>query len=211
MGTNLKITKGILILLLLMLVVWSFVDPPYPEQLLLQHSGTALILIFLAIDFFRNRWRFSMYFGVALFAVLHVVGAKYIYSFVPYNDWILELFGFDLNETMGYERNHYDRFVHFSFGVLLFPVVFHFAMYKSNKKVLWSILISWLSIQTFSMFYEIFEWGLTVFLSGEAATNYNGQQGDVWDPQKDMALALLGSSLMGLFYLLKYKVLRKSF
>ena len=50
-------------------------------------------------------------------------------------------------------------------------------------------------IQTGSMIYELFEWLLTIIVSSEAANNYNGQQGDMWDAQKDMALALVGSSI----------------
>jgi putative membrane protein len=44
------------------------------------------------------------------------------------------------------------------------------------------------------MLYEVFEWLLTLLLSPKDADSYNGQQGDMWDAQKDMGLALLGSS-----------------
>ena len=47
-----------------------------------------------------------------------------------------------------------------------------------------------------SALYEIFEWLLTVIAAGVTADYYNGQQGDVWDAQKDMAAAQLGSALM---------------
>jgi putative membrane protein len=64
-----------------------------------------------------------------------------------------------------------------------------------------TIFMAWLMIQTGSMMYELFEWLLTIIVSSEAANNYNGQQGDVWDAQKDMALALVGSTLSALFAL----------
>ena len=57
-------------------------------------------------------------------------------------------------------------------------------------------------IQTGSMVYELFEWLLTVVMTSEEADYYNGQQGDIWDAQKDMALAMLGSTIMLLFYFL---------
>ena len=57
-------------------------------------------------------------------------------------------------------------------------------------------------IQTGSMIYELFEWLLTIVMSSDAADSYNGQQGDMWDAQKDMALAMLGSTAMLLFYML---------
>ena len=62
--------------------------------------------------------------------------------------------------------------------------------------------MAWLMIQTGSMIYELFEWLLTIVMSSDAADSYNGQQGDMWDAQKDMALALLGSTTMLLFYML---------
>ena len=63
--------------------------------------------------------------------------------------------------------------------------------------------MAWLMIQTGSMIYELFEWLLTIVMSSDAADSYNGQQGDMWDAQKDMALALLGSTVMLLFYMLR--------
>ena len=60
-----------------------------------------------------------------------------------------------------------------------------------------------------TVFYEVFEWQLTLWLSGDAAENYNGQQGDVWDAQKDMALAMLGATLSAA-YLLVFKKTKDS-
>lgn len=54
------------------------------------------------------------------------------------------------------------------------------------------------------MIYEMFEWLITVVMSPATADSYNGQQGDMWDAQKDMALALIGSTIAALFYLFKY-------
>ena len=63
--------------------------------------------------------------------------------------------------------------------------------------------MAWLMIQTGSMIYELFEWLLTIVMSSDAADSYNGQQGDMWDAQKDMALALLGATAMLLLYMLR--------
>jgi putative membrane protein len=59
-----------------------------------------------------------------------------------------------------------------------------------------SWFVAWPMLMTISMIYEIFEWGLTLVLSPDMADSYNGQQGDMWDSQKDMAMALLGASVM---------------
>ena len=111
------------------------------------------------------------------------------------------MFNFDLNQYFNFSRNHYDRLVHFLFGLLLVPTVRDlFSKFKLNYKML--LLLTFLSVQTFSMLYELFEWGIDVFLSGGMAEDYNGQQGDDWDAHKDMALAMLGS-MISIFYINK--------
>ena len=161
----------------------------------------------LLFDLKTKRLSLSSFIGVFLFILLHVIGARWIYSFVPYQSFFGS-FGIDLHELLklNTHRNHYDRFVHFSFGVLMFPYVYEVFKHRVKNSML-CLLLGWLSIQSFSMIYEVFEWLLTVLISGEAATDYNGQQGDIWDAQKDMALAMIGSSLVSIVYL--YKQLKR--
>lgn len=203
-----KLKTGLTVLTILLLLL-SLIDPVYPKEQFLQHTGTVFLLSFLVVDIFKNKWERSSFIGLLLFTLLHILGARYIYSFVPYNDWIVSLTGFNFQDYFDFQRNHFDRFVHFSFGILLFPLCFHLFRKKINGNYKLSAFIAWACIQSFSLIYEVFEWLLTLLFSGEAAENYNGQQGDVWDPQKDMALALLGSSLMLVFYLVKYRFLNK--
>ena len=118
---------------------------------------------------------------------------------------MIDYFSWDMNAYFGWERNHYDRMVHFSFGLLLFPAVVDYFKHKiplANKYVL---LITFLGIQTFSMIYELFEWNLSIFLSDGLADSYNGQQGDIWDAQKDMCLAMFGSLISYVYLAIKYK------
>jgi len=61
------------------------------------------------------------------------------------------------------------------------------------------------SVMAISGLYEMFEWGLTLVLSPEQAEAYNGQQGDFWDAQKDMALALSGALIAVWVLLLRSK------
>ena len=139
--------------------------------------------------------------GVAIFTLIHIIGARYIYSYVPYNEWSISITGFDLNAFLDTKRNHYDRFVHFSFGLVMIPICIQIVELMKLRSRIATIFMAWLMIQTGSMIYELFEWLLTIIVSSEAANNYNGQQGDVWDAQKDMALALVGSTLSALFAL----------
>ena len=195
-------TKLILIITFLAFTAITFIHPVYPREQFLQHAGTILLLIPLFADLVKDRMPMSAFVGILLFAVLHVIGARYIYSYVPYKEWSVSLGIVDADFFQD-TRNHYDRFVHFSFGVLLFPYLRYACKRWFNLKALPAIFMSWLIIQTGSMVYELFEWLLTIVMSPEQADNYNGQQGDIWDAQKDMVLAMMGSTLMAVYYFVK--------
>ena len=195
-------TKLILIITFLVFTAVTFIHPVYPREQFLQHAGTILLLIPLFADLVKDRMPMSAFVGILLFAVLHVIGARYIYSYVPYKEWSVSLGIVDADFFQD-TRNHYDRFVHFSFGVLLFPYLRYACKRWFNLKTLPAVFMSWLIIQTGSMVYELFEWLLTIVLSPEQADNYNGQQGDIWDAQKDMVLAMMGSTLMAVYYFVK--------
>ena len=195
-------TKLILIIIFLAFTAVTFIHPVYPREQFLQHAGTILLLIPLFADLVKDRMPMSAFVGILLFAILHVIGARYIYSYVPYKEWSVSLGIVDENFFQD-TRNHYDRFVHFCFGVLLFPYLQYACKQWFNLKALPAVFMSWLIIQTGSMVYELFEWLLTIVMSPEQAGNYNGQQGDEWDAQKDMVLAMAGSTVLAVFYLVK--------
>ncbi len=195
-------TKLILIITFLAFMAITFIHPVYLREQFLQHAGTVLLLIPLIADLVKDRMPMSAFVGILLFAVLHVIGARYIYSYVPYKEWSVSLGIVDADFFQD-TRNHYDRFVHFSFGVLLFPYLRYACKRWFNLKAQPAVLMAWLIIQTGSMVYELFEWLLTIVLSPEQADNYNGQQGDEWDAQKDMVLAMMGSTQMAVYYFVK--------
>lgn len=197
-------TKFVFIIFFVVFTVITFINPVYPHEQLLQHAGTVLLFIPLIVDTVKDKMPLSAFLGILLFAILHVVGARYIYSYVPYKEWSVSLGIVDADFFQD-PRNHYDRFVHFSFGVLLFPYLQYACKRWFNLKTIPAVFMAWLIIQTGSMVYELFEWLLTIVLSPEQADNYNGQQGDIWDAQKDMVLAMLGSTMMAFFYIFKKK------
>lgn len=187
-----------LIVLTFVLVAVSFIDPPYPRQLKLQHAPTIAILLALA----AASWLGIMGRGAAIcilaFLWLHLIGARWIYSFVPYDDWARAIFGTSISDVTGWERNHYDRLVHFGSGLLVVPAAEMLQRYGGMNQ-------SGAAIQAVAMVlavgagYEILEWLIAVTLSPQSAEAYNGQQGDVWDPQKDLALAFCGSLITAVF------------
>ena len=201
-----KTTKTILFFIVILIGILTCIHPIFPRDQYLQHIGTILLLIPMVADLRKSRMPMSAFIGIALFTLLHIIGARYVYSNVPYKEWSVSLGLVGANFFQD-PRNHYDRFVHFSFGVLLFPFLVYLCKERLRQKPLIAILIAWLVIQTGSMIYEMFEWLITVVMSPATADSYNGQQGDMWDAQKDMALALIGSTIAALFYLFKYKLI----
>ncbi|QDS99796.1 Inner membrane protein YjdF [Adhaeretor mobilis] len=132
---------------------------------------------------------------IAVFLLMHIIGARWIYSYVPYDRWCDALFGRNLSNQFGWQRNHYDRLVHFAFG-FLFTLPTAEAVKKLSGLNRWLALgAAFTVVAAVSAAYEILEWGLAVVAAPEFAERYNGQQGDYWDAQKDMALACLGSLL----------------
>ena len=85
----------------------------------LQHSATLIIGIFLIYDIKKDLLKPDTFVCIYLFMLLHIIGARWIYSYVPYDLWFQKLTGVGFNSFFGLQRNHYDRFVHFMFGVLM--------------------------------------------------------------------------------------------
>ena len=195
-------TKLALVLFVAIATIITCINPIYPHEQLLQHIGTVLLFIPLITDVFKKAMPISAFVGLVCFTILHVIGARYIYSYVPYKEFAVSV-GIVDSGFFQDPRNHYDRLVHFSFGVLLFPYLVFVCKKCFKQQRFITVFMAWLMIQTGSMIYELFEWLLTIVVSSDAADSYNGQQGDMWDAQKDMALALLGSTAMLLFYMLR--------
>jgi putative membrane protein len=183
---------------LLMLVGLVNIDQPFPEVAPLHHIPTLLMV--LGAPWWLRRWPLStpaLICFVAFFA-LHSFGARWTYSSVPYDDWVRWLSGTDTREIFGWTRNHYDRLVHIAFGALLLPAT---CTWLSGFTAQRGALITAGAILLLAIggAYEIFEWLLTLVMDPAVAEAYNGQQGDMWDAQKDMALGLAGSLAAGLW------------
>ena len=181
---------------LLILLLAAQIEQPYPEIALLQHIPTMLLLV--AAPALLRRWPLSTpaLACVALFFALHTLGGRYAYSNVPYDDWARALTGSSLSDAFGWTRNHYDRLVHFAFGALSVIPVAEIARRWGGlgRRGAMLAVLGW--VLGLSALYEIFEWLLTIVAAGETADRYNGQQGDIWDAQKDMAFATLGAILV---------------
>jgi putative membrane protein len=184
-----------MILLLIAAVAAAQVNQPYPELAPLQHGPT--IVVALAAPWLLRRWPLSngAVACILAFLLLHTLGGRYIYSYVPYDDWSRAITGHDLSSRFGWGRNGYDRLVHFAFGALLTAPLAEIARRYGDLRIGWSFLFAFTAVGFVGAAYEIFEWLLTIVVQGQTADWYNGQQGDIWDPQKDLAAAQIGCAL----------------
>lgn len=194
-------TRHLLVLALLFIgVIFASIQPLEYASYALHQIGTVLMLVFLYYCLKKIGLSFSSFTLYIGFLLIHIIGAHYLYSYVPYNEWSLQLFNFDLNQYMGWSRNMYDRLVHFGYGLLLYPLflrLFQVCLPQLSAKVLFLLVVQF--VMATSIIYEWIEWLIAIGLSPEEAENYNGQQGDIWDAHKDMWIATLGSIITGLF------------
>ena len=171
----------------------SCVRVPYPQYFWLQHVPTVAAVIGLAILDRRLGISRLSFLLILAFLATHLLGARYLYSFVPYDDWSERLIGTRISDRFGFTRNHYDRIVHLLFGLLLVGPTWRFSRRVIGTDWLWSAAFAFAIIMAASAIYEVFEWLVAVTLAPDWAESYNGQQGDPWDAQCDMALAGLGA------------------
>jgi putative membrane protein len=158
----------------------------------------ALAVGFVAALVVSHRWvplTNVSYTLIFLFLCLHTIGAHYTYSLVPYDRWAAAVFGRGLNEVLGLERNHFDRLVHFCFGLLMAYPIRELFMRLAGARGFWGYYLPLDLTMSFSMLYELIEWAVALAVGGDLGQAYLGTQGDVWDAHKDMALASLGALL----------------
>jgi putative membrane protein len=124
---------------------------------------------------------------------LHQVGAHYTYAEVPYDAWFKSLTGHKFNEVVGWERNNFDRVVHFCYGLLLAYPIREVFLRVADVRGFWGYFLPLDLTMSTSMLFELIEWGAAEMFGGNLGQAYLGTQGDVWDAHKDMALASLGA------------------
>ena len=184
-----------LILLGLFVIFWLLlaIAPHYREDWLLEN-----LLVVVAVPMLvwsHRRLRFSDYACTALFVFfcLHTVGAHYTYSEVPWNAALKSLTGWDAMTALEMKRNHFDRLVHFSYGLLIVPAVAELIDARGPLRGWWRHIVPVMFIMSNSELYEMIEWQAAEIFGGELGQAYLGTQGDIWDAQKDSLMAMLGA------------------
>jgi len=168
-------------------VAWSAIGPWYPSDWLLENALAWLFVAVLLATSHRFTFSRRSYTLILVFLLFHELGAHYTYAEVPYREWFPAL-------ALG-ERNHYDRLVHFLFGLLLAHPIREIFLRVAHVRGFWGYYLPLDLTMACSMLYELIEWGAAEVVGGELGMAYLGTQGDIWDAHKDMALASLGAVL----------------
>ncbi len=180
-----KLASWFLLAVVIAVLAWSALNPHDRFTWFLE---VAPVLIGLPIVIATHR-RFPLtpllYMLLAVHAVILMVGGKYTYAEVPAGFWVRDL--------LGLERNHYDRLGHLAQGFI--PAILAREILWRRSPLRGSRWLGFVVVSiclAFSAFYELIEWW-TAAASGEAAESFLGTQGDPWDTQWDMFLALVGA------------------
>lgn len=171
----------------LVLLAWSGIAPHDRFTWFLEVAPALLAAVILIAT--RSRFQLTplAYTCVWLHAAILLVGGHYTYAEVPLFNWLRDAFHLS--------RNHFDRVGHIAQG--FFPAIVARELLIRTSPLRpgkWLFILVCCVCLAISAFYELIEWGVAE-ATGSAADAFLGTQGDVWDTQWDMMLALFGAIL----------------
>ncbi len=170
---------------MLAVLAWSGTAPHDRFTWLLEVFPVLLGVPILVATYRRFRFTRLVYTLMALHAIVLMVGGKYTYAQVPLGDW--------MRDWLGLARNPYDRIGHLAQGFVPAMVARELLWRRSPLAgSRWLPFVVVCICLALSAFYELIEWW-TAAATGTAAEAFLGTQGDPWDTQWDMFLALVGS------------------
>jgi putative membrane protein len=167
--------------------VWSALNPKDLFTWFLEVFPAIIVLIVLVFTY--NKFRFTplVYTLILIHCIILMIGGHYTYAQVPLFDFIKEFFNQD--------RNNYDKLGHFAQGFVPAMVAREIIIRKNIiSSESWRNFFIVCFCLAFSAFYELIEWWVAIS-SNEAANDFLGTQGYIWDTQSDMFFALIGSIL----------------
>jgi putative membrane protein len=187
------------------------INPQYRADWALENVAVIIFVVALAAShrrFLLSRLSYTLIF---VFLFVHEVGAHYTYAEVPYDTWVKAVTGRSLNEAMGWQRNHFDRFAHFLYGLMMAYPLREFFLRVAAARGFWGYFLPLDVTISTSAIFELFEWGAAEIFGGELGAAYLGTQGDVWDAHRDMALASAGALISMLVTALINASLKRDF
>jgi putative membrane protein len=174
-----------MVLWLLVLWIITAIEPFNRRDWLLENLLVFVYSGLLVFSYPRFAFSNLSYALFTVFLSLHLIGAHYTYEHAPPGDWLQALFDV--------QRNHYDRIVHFCFGLLIAHPFRELLLRAAGVRPAWSPFLAVNCILAFSAFYELLEAAVATLVSPELGAAYLGTQGDSWDAQKDAFLAFSGA------------------
>lgn len=184
MKSNIKFHL-ILLAILLSILIWSVINP---KDLFIWFLEVLPVLIgAMVLIYIYPKYKFSnfVYVLITIEAIILIVGGHYTYTEMPVFNWI--------RDTLGLSRNYYDRLGHFAQGfipaIIAREVLIRNEVISKKKYLFFIVICVCLAI---SASYELIEFGVAKF-TGNSAEAFLGTQGDIWDTQWDMLMALIGS------------------
>ncbi len=171
------------------LLLWAVmaISPMDRRDWFLENILSVALVAVLAATYRRFPFSLLSYGLMTVFLTLHTVAAHYTYSEVPA--------GSLLKDAMALERNHFDRVAHFSFGLLMTYPLREFLVRTVPLTGYWSYVLPVAVLLALSGLFEIIESWIAQIVSPELGHAYLGTQGDIWDAQQDMTVALCGAIL----------------
>jgi len=165
--------------------IWSVIKPHDYFTWFLEVFPAIIALMILVGTYRAFQFSHLVYWLILVHAVILMIGGHYTYAEVPLFTWLKDIFALS--------RNNYDKVGHFAQGFVPAMVAREILIRKSpltpGKWLFFIVVCICLAI---SAFYELIEWWVAVG-TGEAAESFLGTQGDIWDSQSDMFLALIGA------------------
>jgi putative membrane protein len=146
------------------------------ENFLLACGMAALFLLRRKMPF--SRVSLTLIF---VYSALHSIGAHYTYSLVPYDEWSRNWLGFSIDETLGWERNNYDRVIHFLYGFMMAYPIREVFFRVADARGFWGYFLPLDLTMSTSALFELFEWWTAAIFGGDLGQAYLGTQGDEWD------------------------------
>ena len=195
MGIKMSNRKYLAILTGLFLVEAAIVaiKPWYPQDWMLENILPVIFLAYLWGTVNKLTMSKASYTLIFIFLAFHEIGSHYTYAEVPYDAAFKSITGISFNALVGWERNNFDRVVHFLYGLLLTYPIRELYFRVADARGFWGYFLPLEFTMATSMLYELIEWGAANVVGGDLGMAYLGTQGDIWDAHKDMALASLGA------------------
>lgn len=177
--------KTVWILTFFLVLIWSGINPKDYFIWFLEVVPALAGFVIIAVTFKSFPLTNLTYTLILIHCIILMIGGHYTYAEVPLFDWLREYFNM--------ERNNYDKIGHLAQGFI--PAIIARELFIRKSVIRGAAWLNFIIVScclALSALYELIEWWVAI-LSGESAEAFLGTQGDIWDTQSDMAMALLGA------------------